>query len=256
MAVKFYLKMLFVISFFVRCKNSPPEVSGDRVAVAMSQKNELLRNRLHQASIDSQKLNFKLFLRAFKAEKELEIWVKSGDSDAKSKYRLLHTYPICSASGTLGTKQKEGDRQVPEGLYHIVHFNPKSRFYLSLGINYPSQSDKIRAAKRGQTYSLGSDIYIHGDCVSIGCLAITDDYIKEVYMLALWAKNAGQTQIPVHIFPTREIAKNEKMAELRSEFPNSANDWQALQKTLLFFEKNQYLPDTKLDSDGLWQIIE
>jgi len=257
-SVKYSLKMLFLLSFFA-CKNNQDRNSApnsDRVATATSEKSDSLRILLQAANIDSKNLNYNLFLRAFKAEKTLEVWVKSRDSDAKAAYTLLRTYPICSASGTLGTKIQEGDRQVPEGIYHIAHFNPKSRFYLSLGLNYPSESDRRQAQQRAQTASLGSDIYIHGDCVSIGCLAITDDYIKELYILALWAKNAGQTQIPVHIFPSHDLRDSQKMLHLLKDFPQSAPAWQALQKILLFFDQYQRPPATTLTPEGFWQIAE
>ena len=98
----------------------------------------------------------------------------------------------------------QGDGQIPEGFYYIKHFNPYSNFYLSLGINYPNKSDRVLSNKSRP----GNDIYIHGDCVTIGCIPITDDKIKEVYLLAVEACNSGQKQIPVYIFPTKFTAKN------------------------------------------------
>lgn len=109
------------------------------------------------------------------------------------------TYPFCASSGILGPKRKEGDRQIPEGIYYINHFNPVSNFHLSLGINYPNPSDKILSdpAQPGESF------YIHGNCVTIGCIPISDDKIKELYILAVEAYNNGQVKIPVHIFPDR-----------------------------------------------------
>src|SRR5688572_25113357 len=138
----------------------------------------------------------RIFLRAFKKEETLEVWV---NEKGKNTFSLLQTYQFCSSSGTLGPKRKEGDLQIPEGVYHINHFNPESNFYLSLGLNYPNASDKILSHKTRP----GGSIYIHGNCVTIGCIPITDEKIKELYVLAVEARNYGQEKIPVHVFPAR-----------------------------------------------------
>jgi murein L,D-transpeptidase YafK len=115
------------------------------------------------------------------------------------QFKLLHTHLFCTNSGIPGPKLKEGDLQIPEGIYHISHFNPQSKFYLSVGLNYPNASDKILSDKQQPAGS----IYIHGSCVRIGCIPITDDKIKELYVLAVKAMNNGQQKIPVHISPIR-----------------------------------------------------
>jgi murein L,D-transpeptidase YafK len=99
----------------------------------------------------------------------------------------------------MGPKRVEGDYQVPEGFYYINDFNPNSSYHLSLGLNYPNASDKILS----DSIRPGSAIYIHGNCVSTGCIAITDFPIEEVYVIASAAKNNGQDFIPVHIFPVK-----------------------------------------------------
>ncbi len=109
-----------------------------------------------------------ILLRAYKQESELELWAKNKKD---KQYTLLKTYKICASSGTLGPKRKQGDIQVPEGFYVIDRFNPVSNFYLSLGVSYPNASDKILGVKG----ALGGDIFIHGNCVTIGCLPISDD---------------------------------------------------------------------------------
>lgn len=106
----------------------------------------------------------------------------------KDLFRLIKDYQICSLSGELGPKRQQGDLQVPEGFYWIDRFNPASNFYLSLGINYPNQFDRIL----GKSGELGGDIFIHGGCVTIGCIPITDDKIKELYLIAVEAKSNGQ----------------------------------------------------------------
>lgn len=114
-------------------------------------------------------------------------------------YKLIAAYDICASSGQLGPKRKQGDRQVPEGFYTIDRFNPASNFYLSLGVNYPNRSDR----KKSDAADPGGDIFIHGSCVTIGCLPMTDSKIKEIYLYAVYARNNGQNDIPVYIFPFR-----------------------------------------------------
>lgn len=140
--------------------------------------------------------NVQLFVRVFKYEQILEVWIKDQDTDLWLPFDQI---PFCGSSGKLGPKRKEGDRQIPEGIYHVDRFNPNSRYHLSLGINYPNASDRFR----GEPVTPGSDIFIHGGCESVGCVAITDEGIERVYILARIAHQAGQRQIPVHIFPFR-----------------------------------------------------
>lgn len=136
-----------------------------------------------------------IYLRAFKAHNEMELWARN---NAHSEYKLIKTYHICALSGILGPKRNEGDRQVPEGCYFIEDFNPRSDFYLSMLLNYPNYSDQILSAKKP-----GGDIYIHGGCVTIGCMPMTDDVIQELYVICLNAKLGGETYIPVHVYPVR-----------------------------------------------------
>jgi murein L,D-transpeptidase YafK len=142
-----------------------------------------------------------MYIRSFKYDKQLEVWVKADTSNA---YHLFKTYKICMQSGTMGPKRMEGDYQVPEGFYHINELNPNSNYHLSLGINYPNASDRILS----DAVKPGGAIYIHGRCVSTGCIAITDQPIEELYVLASITKNKGQDFIPVHIFPVRYSNKN------------------------------------------------
>lgn len=137
-----------------------------------------------------------LYIRSFKYDRQLEVWVKT---DITKPYLLFKTYKVCMQSGTMGPKRMEGDYQVPEGFYHINEFNPNSNYHLSLGLNYPNASDRILS----DSTRPGSAIYIHGNCVSTGCIAISDVPIEEVYILASNAKQQGQEFIPVHVFPVR-----------------------------------------------------
>ena len=141
-----------------------------------------------------------IYIRSFKYDSQMEVWVKN---DIKEPFQLFKTYKVCALAGTLGPKRMGGDFQVPEGFYYINEFNPKSTYYLSLGINYPNASDRILS----DSLDPGGDIYIHGSCVTVGCIPITDNQIDELYILAAHAKDAGQDFIPVHIFPIRYNVK-------------------------------------------------
>jgi len=145
------------------------------------------------------KLSFppkQIYLRSFKYDSELEVWVRNSNADS---FKLFKSYKVCALSGSLGPKRVEGDFQVPEGFYHVNVFNPKSTYHLSLGINYPNASDELLS----DSLKPGGDIYVHGGCVTVGCIPIKDNQIEEVYLLASYAKENGQDFIPIHIFPVR-----------------------------------------------------
>src|SRR5688572_6679464 len=137
-----------------------------------------------------------IYIRSFKYDSQLEVWVKN---DRREQFKLFKTYKVCALAGSLGPKRMEGDYQVPEGFYYINEFNPRSNYYLSLGINYPNASDRVLS----DSLRPGSAIYIHGSCVTVGCIPIRDEQIDELYILAAHAKDQGQDFIPVHIFPVR-----------------------------------------------------
>lgn len=137
-----------------------------------------------------------IYVRSFKSNNEMELWGRDNDT---AEFKLVKNYRVCALSGVLGPKRYEGDHQVPEGLYFIDDFNPKSDFYLSLLLSYPNYSDLVLGDKKKP----GGDIYIHGGCVTVGCLPLTDQFIQEFYVLCLNAKLNGQNYIPVHIYPTR-----------------------------------------------------
>src|SRR6185295_14668108 len=141
-----------------------------------------------------------IYIRSFKYDSQLEVWVKD---EIKEPFRLFKTYKVCALAGSLGPKRMRDDYQVPEGFYYINEFNPKSNYYLSLGLNYPNASDRILS----DSYQPGGDIYIHGSCVTVGCIPLTDNQIDELYILAAHAKDMGQDFIPVHIFPIRYNVK-------------------------------------------------
>src|ERR1700747_3375099 len=165
-----------------------------RVRTASTEKNELLRQLFANKGLTYPPSM--ILLRAFKKEAQLEFWVE----DSRDKpYVLLKTYSICATSGRLGPKRRFGDEQVPEGFYELDWFNPQSNFYLSLHVSYPNAADRVLGSKQ----NLGGDIFLHGNCVTIGCLPITDGGIKEVYWLAVLARAQGQQHILIEIFPAR-----------------------------------------------------
>ncbi len=141
-----------------------------------------------------------VYIRSFKYDAQLEVWVKN---EAKDQYKLFKSYKVCMQSGTMGPKRLQGDYQVPEGFYYINEFNPNSNYHLSLGLNYPNASDRILS----DSLRPGGDIYIHGSCVSVGCIPLTDDEIEDIYVITSHAKANGQDFIPVHVFPVKYNVK-------------------------------------------------
>ncbi|MBK9016209.1 MAG: L,D-transpeptidase family protein [Saprospiraceae bacterium] len=218
----------------------------DRAELAREEKLGGLRLALQALGVNPDG-PFELFFRAFKVERILEIWVKNR---VESNFVLLKSYPVCSISGSLGPKRKEGDQQVPEGIYHISRFNPKSKFHLSLGLNYPNEADKLLA----DPVHPGSDIFIHGGCASVGCLAMTDDQIKEIYVLAELARESGQERIPVHIFPTKMTGEN--LEWLVANKTEQQAFWKELMPAYHYFEEKRQLPVVTISVSGAYSLVE
>ena len=147
-----------------------------------------LRERLKALQIEQ---GAPLFIRIFKKEALLEIWIEK-----EGKYVHLKDYPICAYSGQLGPKLKEGDKQAPEGFYRVypAQLNPRSKFHLAFNLGYPNAYDRAH-------HRTGSYLMVHGRCTSIGCYAMTDKKIEEIYGLVEAALKNGQAYVPVHIFP-------------------------------------------------------
>jgi len=213
----------------------------DRVKSAYTEKGVAVSDLLKSQNITT---GYEIFLRAFKKERDLEVWVRQKGA---ATYTLLTTYPFCTSSGKLGPKRKEGDLQIPEGVYSINHFNPFSTFHLSLGIMYPNASDRILSDKQNP----GGAIYIHGNCVSIGCIPITDDKIKELYILAVEAREGGQSVIPVHIFPAR--LGDGSIESLEGDSKDVAF-WQNLQTIYADFELTKKLHPIFVDKAGRYKL--
>ncbi len=159
-----------------------------------------LEQRLDALSV---KIGAPVFIRIFKEEATLEVWIDTG-----SHYEHLKDYIICASSGYLGPKEKEGDRQAPEGFYkvHKYQLNPHSKFHLSFNLGYPNAYDRAY----GRT---GSFLMVHGNCVSVGCYAMTNAKIEEIYALVESALNEGQPFVQVHAFPFKMTAENMALHE-------------------------------------------
>ncbi len=144
------------------------------------------------------KLGSPVLLRAFKSESELEVWIRKDDA-----YVKFATYPVCHWSGTLGPKLHEGDHQTPEGFYTVTRaqMHHVGRWPRSLNLGFPNVYDKVRARN-------GSHILVHGGCSSVGCFAMTNSVIEEIYNFTDQAISGGQTFVPVHVFPFRMTDEN------------------------------------------------
>lgn len=138
-----------------------------------------------------------LALVATKAERRLEVWARNADAP----FQRIATYEILGASGELGPKLREGDRQVPEGVYRISSLNPNSQFHLSMELNFPNEFDRAVALKDGRV-NLGGEIFIHGGRGSIGCLAMGDGVIERLFVLVA---RVGRENVRVVVAPEEPI---------------------------------------------------
>jgi murein L,D-transpeptidase YafK len=239
------MKMAFMFLVLILMQQSSfkqTQLKQSRVKTAYDEKEIVVKQYFSDKKMSFEK--FQLFLRAFKKEQKLEVWVKE---KGKEEFSLLHTYDFCTMSGVLGPKRKEGDLQIPEGVYHINHFNPVSNFYLSLGLNYPNASDKILS----HATQPGGSIYIHGNCVTIGCIPITDEKIKELYVLAVEARNNGQEKISVHIFPAKlDAGVVDKLVSEYSADEKTKTFWKNLEPIYKDFESTKKLKTVKVNNTG------
>jgi murein L,D-transpeptidase YafK len=192
----------------------------------------------------------RVFLRIFKSEKILEVWTSDSDIDT---FKLYKTYNICKLSGVLGPKRREGDLQVPEGFYEINDFNYNSKYYLSLGLNYPNKSDRILSFYPNR----GGSIYIHGDCVSVGCIAMGNDNIKEIFKICEIARSNGQKHIYVHIFPINfnNPFRVSILDDIIVNKPNVIKFENNIKEGFYMFEKNKILPLIDIDSNGQYLYL-
>ena len=176
------------------------------------------------------KLGNRVFLRTFKAESELELWIERAD---KTLVKFA-TYPICFWSGKLGPKHREGDRQTPEGFYTITRrqlhrYGKRPR---SLNLGFPNRFDRLHRRT-------GSYILVHGGCSSVGCYSMTDEVMDEIYKLARRALYAGQRRIHMHAFPFRMTEKN---MQRYAASPDMMQFWRDLKVGYDRFEESRLPP--------------
>lgn len=190
-----------------------------------------------------------IYIRSFKYDRQLEVWVKN---EGKESFKLFKTYKVCMQSGTTGPKRMEGDYQIPEGFYYINEFNPNSKYHLSLGLNYPNASDRILS----DSLRPGGAIYIHGNCVSTGCIAISDLPIEELFIIATRARANGQDFIPVHVFPVRYDVKKSIQYLAETTIRNQVVQKFAikLKEAFDFFEERKQLPVIMVSKSGEYVI--
>ncbi len=231
-----YWQMLigvFLVIFmgFAQADNLP---TSDRAEAAIAKVTPGLKSDLQLLGLE---LGAPIFIRIFKQPGQLELWVNNGE-----QYQLFKRYDICRFSGFLGPKQKEGDWQSPEGFYAVgpKQLNPWSKYHLSFNLGYPNAYDRYH----GYT---GSALMVHGNCVSIGCYAMTDVLMEEIYTLAHAALAGGQAFFRVQVFPFPLTDENlSKEAENRWY-----SFWQNLQEGYQHFETHKNPPNVEVEN-GLY----
>jgi murein L,D-transpeptidase YafK len=245
---RFSLQILIalVLCSFGNGKNTfrREQLKAPKVAQSYREKWPVVSSKLRSINVDT--TGYSLFIRVFKQEHLLEAWVRSGSQRA---YKCYHTWPVCASSGGPGPKRKEGDEQVPEGFYKISVFNPYSNYFVSLGLNYPNASDRILSDRQRP----GGAIMIHGNCVTIGCIPLTDEVIKELYVLAAEARNGGQNDIAVDVFPCKLSTEN--MTSLKkgySQKPVLLAFWGNLKIGYDAFEKTKLPPEVSIAANGTY----
>lgn len=217
------------------------QMSSTRVSQAWQKYTDTLRNIFQKKGIAYPPHN--IYLRTFKSQNEMEVWARNNDS---SEYKFVKSYRICALSGILGPKRFKGDRQVPEGCYFIDEFNSKSDYYLSMLLSYPNYSD----TKLGDKRDLGGDIYIHGGCVTVGCMPMTDPVIQEIYVLCLSAYLNGQNNIPVHIYPVRFTTATMNYLKRTYNDTTKLHFWTNLRSGYDYFEKTHKLLPVMYTPEG------
>lgn len=170
-----------------------------------------------------------VYIRIFKEESELEVWKERPGG----RFVLVKTYPICNWSGALGPKEALGDLMAPEGFYSLGpgSMKPDSKYHLALNIGYPNALDRAL----GRT---GNFIMVHGDCKSVGCFAMTDGLIEEIYAFVREALDNGQERVPVHVFPFRMTETAMERYARHSAYAT----WKPLKEAYDDFAKSRLVP--------------
>jgi murein L,D-transpeptidase YafK len=222
--------MRFALTLLLLSWLSPASAEG-RAEAAAARVEPRLRTELSAARLE---YGAPVFLRLFKLESQLELWVRG----AGGTFALFRTYPICTFSGELGPKLRVGDGQAPEGFYSVKRgqLNPWSSYHLSFDLGYPNAYDRAH----GRT---GSLLMVHGDCVSIGCYAMGDGNIEEIYTLVAAALSNGQAAVAVHALPFRFDRADAAARIAASEWGGL---WRQLQAGWNAFESRRIPPSIRV----------
>lgn len=198
----------FFVRYGVSCQN-PNTTTTNKVKKLVEEKQKSTpESRLKPSliKIGFDELPKTILLIALKEERILELWGK-----LDTEWVLIKKYPFTAFSGKLGPKLKQGDKQIPEGIYNIEYLNPNSSYHLSLKVDYPNEFDRLKAVEENRK-KLGGDIFIHGKAVTIGCIPLGDEGIEELFVAASKAINKG---IKVIISPI-DFRKRNEMPEIES----------------------------------------
>ncbi len=224
---KLAIIFLFVATIVITTVSEAQDIpSSARSQAAISRVKPKLQREFSRAGFN---WGTPIFVRIFKETKELEIWLKD-----RKKFRLFKTYKICTYGyRSLGPKIRQGDLQAPEGFYFVLprQMNQVSNFHLSFNLGYPNAYDRVH----GRT---GGALMVHGNCVSIGCYAMTDKGIEEIFALADASLRNGQRFFRVHIFPFRMTDKNIN----QHKYSKWYKFWKNLKEGYDFFKKNGHNP--------------
>ena len=222
-------------SRFIQAKIQPCNLTSEEYKNGSTRfkdvKRRLLPHIEEHLSAKDLKIGSPVFLRSFKQEKELELWMLH---QASNTFHLVHCWKITGISGDLGPKTEEGDYQSPEGFYTVTmdQFLPNSSNHLAFNVGYPNQFDRSHDRS-------GSFIMIHGHIGSVGCLAMTDPFIEEIYTICHAALDSGtQEAFQVHTFPFRMTEQNMEDHKNHQWFAF----WQNLKEGYDHFEKHRTPP--------------
>ncbi|RMH74026.1 MAG: 2-dehydro-3-deoxyphosphooctonate aldolase [Gemmatimonadetes bacterium] len=229
---------IFILASICYAQNSIP--SSPRSREAINRVAPQLRIELENEELQ---YGAPIFIRIFKEEMILEVWIRQGN-----RFYLFKSYPICTyGSGGLGPKTRQGDGKAPEGFYFVTpnRLNPLSDFHLSFNLGYPNRYDRYH-------HRTGSALMVHGSCVSIGCYAMTDSLIEEIYALGDAAFRNGQSYFRVHIFPFRMTDENME----RHRDSEWYSFWENLKEGYDWFEDNGHLPPNVEVENGRYVFSE
>lgn len=222
----FIILLIVMLEIIISRSEAQPIPNSERSRDAVDRMTPVLRDEFAAQDLT---LGNPVFIRIFKESDELEIWVQKGD-----QFELFKTYCICNYSGGLGSKTRQGDGKSPEGFYFVTpqQLNPNSTFHLSFNIGYPNPYER----EKGYT---GGSIMVHGNCVSNGCYAMTDQRVEEIWTVIVKAFENGQRFFRIHIFPF-ELTENKLSGYSNSKWYPF---WMNLKAGYDYFEENGYPPN-------------